>query len=75
MGAMPDNERSRARSSEAAHANKDGMIPTSATGPYYVDELARYLDRLLDEALEETFPASDPIAVPTRRDVEGSKGR
>jgi hypothetical protein len=28
-----------------------------------------HLDKMLDEALEETFPASDPIAV----DVEHSK--
>lgn len=27
----------------------------------------RHLDRLLDEALQETFPASDPIAVTPRR--------
>lgn len=27
----------------------------------------RHLDRLLDKALEETFPASDPIAVTPRR--------
>ena len=34
------------------------------------DEAAKYkrhLDRLLDEALQETFPASDPIAVTPRR--------
>jgi hypothetical protein len=71
MDAMDHIESSRARSSAAALTEKDGMIPTSDTGPYYVDELARYLDRLLDEALEETFPASDPLAVPTRRDIEG----
>lgn len=27
----------------------------------------RHLDQRLDEALEETFPASDPIAVTPRR--------
>lgn len=27
----------------------------------------RHLDELLDEALDETFPASDPIAVTPRR--------
>lgn len=32
------------------------------------DQYKRHLDRLLDEALQETFPASDPIAVtPWRR--------
>ena len=45
-------------------------IPTSSSGADYLDELDRYLDRLLDEALNETFPASDSLAVPTRRDVE-----
>ena len=27
------------------------------------DEVKRHLDRALDEGLEETFPASDPVAV------------
>ena len=36
--------------------------------PQYADDLDRY--QLLDEALEETFPASDSLAVPTRRDLE-----
>jgi hypothetical protein len=45
-------------------------IPTGSSGADYLDELDKYLDRLLDEALEGTFPASDPLAVPTRRDVE-----
>ena len=31
------------------------------------DEYKRHLDRLLDEALQATFPASDPIAVTPRR--------
>jgi hypothetical protein len=45
-------------------------IPTSPGGADYLDELDKYLDRLLDEALDGTFPASDAPAVPTRRDVE-----
>ncbi len=31
------------------------------------DQYERHLDQLLDEALQETFPASDPIAVTPRR--------
>ena len=34
------------------------------------DALDRYLDRLLDDALDNTFPASDALAVPTRRALE-----
>lgn len=44
---------------------------------------AEHLDKLLDEGLEETFPASDPPAVvspghedsPTGDPVKGRKGR
>ncbi|HET8697237.1 MAG TPA: hypothetical protein VFO94_07115 [Gammaproteobacteria bacterium] len=41
-------------------------------------ERGRYdqgLDRRLDEALEETFPASDPIAVTPRRRRGGRASR
>lgn len=47
------------------------------------DEKARHLEALLDEALEQTFPASDPIAVDVPHDhrrpstpaeAEGSNG-
>ena len=34
------------------------------------DALDRYLDRLLDNALANTFPASDALALPTRRALE-----
>jgi hypothetical protein len=35
---------------------------------------AEHVEHLLDEALEETFPASDPIAVsPPRRGAERKK--
>jgi hypothetical protein len=45
-------------------------IPTSSSDADYPDELEKYLDRLLDQALDETFPASDALAIPTRRDIE-----
>jgi hypothetical protein len=35
--------------------------PTVAAAP--MTEKQRRLDRLLDEALEETFPGSDPVAI------------
>jgi len=38
------------------------IVPSKGTA---ADE-ARSLDRRLDEALQETFPASDPIAVTPR---------
>ena len=45
-------------------------VPSStATQPYSAD-LADYLDRLLDEALKETFPASDAVAIPSLRELE-----
>jgi hypothetical protein len=37
------------------------------------DALDRYLDRLLDDALDNTFPASDALAVPTRRAIEEAR--
>lgn len=47
---------SRARTAPASRGN----VPSKARS----DEAALvHLDRLLDEALEETFPASDPTAV------------
>ncbi|MFO7288346.1 MAG: hypothetical protein LOD94_09920 [Gammaproteobacteria bacterium] len=41
---------------------------TEKTQAAPTNDVKRHLDRRLDEALEETFPASDPIAVtPPRR--------
>ena len=36
---------------------------TKLKKPELDDEVRRRLDRALDEGLEETFPASDPVAV------------
>jgi len=36
------------------------------------NDVKRQLDRRLDEALEETFPASDPIAVTPHRRRQGA---
>jgi hypothetical protein len=45
-------------------------IPTDPGSRRYPEELDQYLDHLLDEALDLTFPASDALAVPTRRELE-----
>jgi hypothetical protein len=37
----------------------------------YGNDAASHLDALLDEALEETFPASDPIAISFRAARKG----
>jgi len=42
-------------------------IPTNLSGQQYADELDHYLEQLLDEAFEETLPASGSAAVATRR--------
>ncbi|HEY8604814.1 hypothetical protein [Tsuneonella suprasediminis] len=39
-------------------ANENGPVPT----PYERSAYAPHQEELLDEALEETFPASDPIS-------------
>ncbi len=38
------------------------MNPTPTTPGLGAEQTPEDLDRLLDEALEETFPASDPIS-------------
>jgi hypothetical protein len=54
----------------SAERGRQAAIPTGASGRAYADDLAKYLDQLLDEALKETFPASDAVAVPSRRELE-----
>ena len=39
------------------------MIPNSKRLPQRVRATMAHLDELLDEALKETFPASDPVAI------------
>jgi hypothetical protein len=41
--------------------HEEKSVQPSAANP--VTEKQRKLDRLLDEALEETFPGSDPVAI------------
>jgi hypothetical protein len=41
-----------------AHANRAAAVEDRKPG----DDLAERQEKLIDEALEETFPASDPIA-------------
>jgi hypothetical protein len=42
-------------------------VPDLVAGPNEIDQ---YIDRLLDAALEETFPARDAVAVPTPHESE-----
>jgi len=44
-----------------------GMTPETAAAEPGPNSTAMHLDKVLDEALEETFPASDPIAVHLER--------
>jgi len=44
-----------------------GTLPTRVGGAGYLDELGRYFDRLLDEALPETPSAGERAAVSSRR--------
>jgi hypothetical protein len=67
---MANADRPKSGSRDAARIQNMGTIPTDPSGPRYADELDKYLDQLLDQALEETFPASDSLAVPMRRDIE-----
>jgi hypothetical protein len=50
---------SKAGTRDATRIQDRRTIPTSYNGADYLDELDKYLDRLLGEALDETFPASD----------------
>jgi hypothetical protein len=68
--AVANGDRDKPRTSEAPRIARKRVIPTNAANPQYADDLGQYLDQLLDEALKETFPASDSLAVPTRRELE-----
>ena len=46
---------------------RDDTPPTPPEADHERRRYKQHLDRRLDEALEETFPASDPIAVTPRR--------
>jgi hypothetical protein len=68
--AVANSDRDKTRTSEVPRIARKRVIPTNAANPQYADDLDQYLDQLLDEALKETFPASDSLAVPTRRELE-----
>jgi hypothetical protein len=67
---MPKDDRANRPTPEGARRDGSRQIPTDASSAPFADDLDRYLDRLLDEALEETFPASDATAVPARQQLE-----
>jgi len=49
--------------------------PTKPKKPEPDDEVKRRLDRALEEGLEETFPASDPVAVTEPAPTPPENGR
>jgi hypothetical protein len=57
MTTNPKKRPARASGGRAKQPLKDTAARSSE------DEVARTLERELDQALEQTFPASDPIAV------------
>jgi len=67
---VANGDRDKTRTSEAPRIARKRVIPTNVVNPQYADDLDQYLVQLLDEALNETFPASDSLAVPTRRELE-----
>jgi len=66
---MADAGSRKPRSSHVARPSQRS-IPTDPSGPFYGDQLDRYIDQLLDDALDKTFPASDAFSLPTQRDLE-----
>ena len=68
--AMKTADTRNASARDATRTQDRRTIPTSSSGADYLDELDNYLNRLLDEAFDGTFPVSDSLAVRTRRDVE-----
>jgi hypothetical protein len=57
--------------------NADHESPSDEAGAPLLPELPadEHEEELLDEALVETFPASDPIAVPTPEDISRDRRR
>jgi hypothetical protein len=67
---MPKGDGDNALASDGARRQSGRLIPTSANSTQFAEDLDRYLDRLLDQAVEETFPASDATAAPMQRQLE-----
>jgi hypothetical protein len=67
---MANADRPKSGALDAARMQNRRTIPTDPGGPHYADDLERYLDQLLDEALDERFFASDAPAVPARPDTD-----
>lgn len=61
---MPCSEACRPDAAKARAADAPAPIdPSQVSGQSPENSAARRLDDLLDEALRETFPASDPVAI------------
>ena len=61
--ATGDGERSRSKEEHSTGQARADLAAEAAPGDRALDEdLQQRQDQLLDEAVEETFPASDPIS-------------
>jgi hypothetical protein len=67
---MANADRGKSDALDAARVQDRRTIPMDPSGRRYADDLDQYLDQLLDVGLDQAFPASDSLDVPTRRDVE-----
>jgi ankyrin repeat protein len=71
IGDIREVERLLAAGADPRIANRDGRTPVHAAAIFGYEKLYELLarpsdahvERLLDEALEATFPASDPVAL------------
>jgi hypothetical protein len=56
---MADAEKSKSGALDTTRMRDGRTIPTGSGGSQYAVDLDRYIDRLLDEALDDHFLASD----------------
>jgi hypothetical protein len=67
---MADAEKSKCNVLDATRMQDRRTIPTGSGGPQYALDLDRYVDRLLDEALDDHFPAGDFFGRTNAADLE-----